>query len=177
MAEQQTDIRNPVIFHDTVSFVGTVSIPDGTVDNAAFSSAAADRLATAKQVHRVDLHYDQAPGSDVATATKLLRIARGTGTLLGLEVRPITAPTGGDKAYTVDVQKAANASGSWASMLSAAVTVNSSSVDNTKQSGTVSGTGAVAAGEALRLVVTASGSTGSQGQGLLVTIWYEENPS
>jgi len=177
MPENQTDIRNPVIFHDAVSIAGQLSLPDGSVDNAAFSAVASGRLATTKQLHRIDFHYDQAPGSDVVTATKLLRIARGAGTVLGIEVRPITAPTGGDRAFTVDLEKAADGSGSWSSLLSSAVTVNSSSTDNTKQSGTLIGNPTVAAGEAIRLSIAASGSTGSQGQGVIVTVWYEEDPS
>lgn len=173
MATRYTDA---VEFEGTTTFTGTVRMPTGSLTNASFSSSSSDRLTAAKVVHRVDLTYSQANGSNVASETKVLRICRGIGTVKAVKVRPTTAPTGGDKAYTVDVLKAGDASGSWTSLLSSVITVNSSSADNTLQSGTLIGTPTTAADDSIRIVVTASGSTGSQGQGVCVTIFYEENP-
>lgn len=172
-----SDIRGVTVFHDNVTFLGTTTVPADTIKSSQFSSTATDRLVTSKQVHRIDFNYDQDTGSDVVTDTRMWRVARGAGTVLGMDVRPITAPTGGDKAFTVDFQKAADASGSWSSLLNSVVTVNSSSTDNTKQSATLAATPTFTAGSALRLVVTASGSTGSQGQGVIVSVYIDEDPS
>lgn len=171
------DIRNDQIFHADCSFGGAVDVGSGNIKNENFSSLAADRLATAKQVHRHDISHYQKDGSDVVSETVPVRLCRGAGTLLGFEVRPITAPTGGDKQYTVDIQQAADASGSYATLLDSPITVDNTSVDETKQAATMIGSPVTTAGAAIQIVIAASGSTGSQGQGFVVTAYYEEAPS
>lgn len=171
------DIRADKVFHGNVSMLGNFYPPDGSLKTSHWSSSAADRLATSKQVHRMDLTYQQAPGSDVASATAYLRVCRGAGEVLAVKVRPMTAPTGGDKAFTVDVKKAAEASGTFTSLLNSVVTVNSSSADNTVQDATLAATPTTAAEDCIQVVIAASGSTGSQGQGVCVSIYYEEDPS
>ena len=169
-------IEGTVELPGTVTFSGTVYFPAETVTNTGFSTSSSHRLAASKVIHRVDLEYNQINGTDVVSETRVLRICKGAGTFKGVKVRPTTAPTGGDKAFTVDVQTAADASGSWTSILTAVVTVNSSSANNTLQNGTLNGTPVTIADKAIRIVVTASGSTGSQGQGVAVSIHYEEAP-
>lgn len=168
--------RDDVEFEGTVTFSGSAVLPAGSVTNSSFSSSSTNRLASEKVVHRVDLEYSQVNGTSVVSETKLLRLCRASGTVLGVKVRPTTAPTGGDKQFTVDIQKASDASGSWTSLLNAVVTVNSSSADNTLQTATLAATPTTAANQAIRVVITASGSTGTQGQGVLVQVWYEESP-
>ncbi|MGB0889602.1 MAG: hypothetical protein ACPGWS_04900 [Solirubrobacterales bacterium] len=172
-----TDVRGAHVFHNSVTFVGAVYLPDEAVDDDAFSTNANKRLSASKQVHRFDLSVQQDDGSDVVTDTTFLRICRGAGELKGFEVRPMTAPTGGDKEFTVDIQKASDGSGSWSSLLNAVETVDNTSTDDTLQSATLAATPTTADGDALRIVITASGSTGSQGQGVIVTAHYEEAPS
>ena len=89
----QTDLRGVHVFHDSVTFAGPFYPPAESIGNAAIKSDANNRIAAAKVIHRVDLNYGQADGADVVSVTKLLRICRGAGTLLGVEVRPTTAPT------------------------------------------------------------------------------------
>lgn len=148
--------------------------PEQSIRNEAIASDAA--VAATKLQHQHCLSYQQAGGTDVADATHLLHIAAGDGELAGLSVRPITAPTGGDKAYTVDVQKAANGSGTWTSLLDAPleISVGQSSADDTLQAAIVAANPSYDQGDALRLVVTTSGSSGDQGQGLLVTVTLRE---
>lgn len=172
MAEPTRFIGNAT-FADDVVFVGTVTLPDGTITNAMVNSGAS--IAAAKAVHRSPIVYYQAEGSDVASATASIYHARTAGEIVAVEVCPITAPTGGDKQFTVDV-KNGDASTAFASVLSAVVTVDNTSVDKTPQTGTVS-SATIADGDILQVVVTASGSTGSQGQGVTVVIWVNENPS
>lgn len=172
-----TSLEGTIEFPGTVTFSGTVYLPSGGVTNANFSPSSANRLDASKAIHRVDLNYSQANGSDVADATVVLRVCKGAGTFKGVTVRPYTAPTGGDKAFTVDVKKASDGGNTFASILSSVVTVNSSSTSGTLQTATLSGTPTTAAGDAIQIVVDATGSTGSQGQGLCVSIYYEESPS
>src|SRR5690606_15187370 len=151
-----------------------ITLPDESINNAAIASDA--RVEATKLQHQHCLSYQQAGGTDVADDTHLLHIAAGAGSLAGLEVRPVTAPTGGDKAYTVDIQKAADGSNSWTSLLNAPIeiSVGQSSADHTRQQAILAASPDYAAGDALRLVITTSGSTGSQGQGVLVTVTLRE---
>lgn len=172
-----TNLEGTIEFPGTVTFSGTVYMPAGTVNNAAFSSSSANRLDASKVVHRVDMNYWQVNGTDVVDATVVLRVCKGAGTFKGVTVRPYTAPTGGDKAFTVDVKKASDGGNTFASILSSVVTVNSSSANGTLQNATLSGTPTTVAGDAIQVVIDATGSTGSQGQGVCVSIYYEESPS
>lgn len=153
---------------------GTVSLPDGGVSNDEINAGAS--IDSSKLKQRPDMSYAQADGSDVVSETILTRVCRAAGTLVAIEARVTTAPTGGDKQFTVDIQKASDGSGSWSTLLTGVITFASGDSGNTKKAGTAIGTPTTAAGDALRIVVTASGSTGSQGQGLVVTPIYEEAP-
>jgi hypothetical protein len=172
-----SDIHGDQVFHGNVSFLQNFYPPAGAINNSHVSSDANNRIAAAKLIHRIDLHYSQADGADVVAATVLLRICRGIATLLGVELRPTTVPAGGDKAYTVDVLKASDGSSSWTSLLTGVITISSADAADTKQAGTLIGTPTTAAGDAIRVVVATSGSTGSQGQGFVLTIYLEEQPS
>lgn len=149
---------------------GGVDLPADSVGDTQVSGG----LGALKLEHQHQPFHVQDDGSDVVTETKVLAFMMAAGTMVSMEVRPETAPTGGDKQYTVDLQKAANGSTSYATVLSAVVTVDSSSVDGTLQAGTISTT-ALAKGDSLRVVITASGSTGSQGQGVTVMVKYRES--
>lgn len=176
MASPST-VNGDAEYTGVITFSGTVYVPAETVNNSAFSTSSAHRLAASKVIHRADLNYWQVNGTDVASATVVLRTCLGAGTIKGVKVRPYTAPTGGDKAFTVDVKKATNGGNTFASVLSSVVTVNSGSADGTLQTATLSGTPVTVAGDAIQVVIAASGSTGSQGQGVTVSIYYEEAPS
>lgn len=115
----------------------------------------------------------------VAAITKTLEAIHRTGEIVEISVTPITAPTGGDRAFTVDVKKSTGA-GAFATILSSVVTVNSSSVSRTAQYATLSATAAdllLARGDMLQVVVAISGSSGTQGIGYVVTIRIRENPA
>lgn len=153
----------------------TMVIADSSVTNAKVSSAVADRIAAAKLISRQKIRYSQVNGTDVVAASIPVDILYGDATIVAVEVMPVTAPTGGDKAFTVDVQKSTGA-GAYATVLSSVVTVNSSSTDRTLQAATLSVTATVD-GDSLQVVVAVSGSSGSQGQGVVVTIITNEDPA
>ena len=161
------------VFTGPVHFQGTVTLPDSTVTNAAVKSG--DNISADKLVNRYSLRLDQVDGSDVVSETRNVHICRVKGKVKSVEVRPETAPTGGDKQFTVDVKKAANASGSYSSLLGSVITVDSTSVDDTLQTGALIADPSVADGDVIRIEIVASGSTGSQGQGVLVTVELDED--
>jgi len=167
---------DPVFFKKAVHFGSADStFPAGALTDTNINSDA--DIAASKLVHRHAISYGQANGSDVITETKLLHITKAAATVQLIEVRPTTAPSGGDKQFTVDIQKAADGSSSWSSLLSAVITVSTGSTDDTRQVGTLIGSPTLADDEALRVVITASGATGSQGQGFVVTVNLDEEPS
>jgi len=166
----------PVFFKDAVHFGSASStFPAGALTNTHISSNA--DIAATKLVHRHAISHGQANGSDVTSETKLLHIAKAAATVQLIEVRPTTVPSGGDKQFTVDIQKATNGSSSWTSLLSAVVTVSTSSTNDTRQVGTLIGSPTLVDDDALRVVITASGTTGTQGQGFVVTVNLDEDPS
>lgn len=127
-----------------------------------------------KVVHEVIVRYAQDAGADVATKTSPIHIAYKDGAIVGVEVMCITAPIGGDKAFTVDVKKG-NQAGAFATILSSVVTVNSSKADREVSAATLSTT-TYSDGDSFEVVVTTSGTTGIQGIGLIVTLILGENP-
>lgn len=167
-------IHEPWVFADQVTFLQSVRLPAGSIADDEVAVGA--KVSADKIVHRHLLNYSQKDGTDVVSEAVVLHVAKFAGRLRSVEVRPTTAPSGGDKQYTVDVQKAADGSGTWTSLLNSIVTVDSSAASNTKIAATLVADPSVAAGEALRIVVTTSGTTGTQGQGLCVAIEYDEDP-
>lgn len=161
-----------------VHYAGTLSarvmnVPSNAISNSQIIAAAG--IEATKIVHQHALSYSQAGGSDVVSATVPVHIFRGAAEIIAVEVVPIVAPTGGDKQFTVDVQLG-NAGSAFASILSAVVDVDDAgSTDRTVMAGTIT-TDDAADGDTLQVVVTASGSTGSQGQGVIVTVWIREQP-
>ena len=151
----------------------SITYPDGTITNTAVAANAG--IAATKVTAHKTLYHSQEAGTDVTSMSKPIHTVYGaTATLIAVDVVPIQEPTGGDKQYTVDLQKG-NAATSFATVLSSVITVNSSSNDRTIQAGTLSSTSLVD-GDSLQVVITASGSTGSQGQGVLVTVTIHEAP-
>lgn len=167
----QTVFPNDVRINGALS-AQTVNLPNSSVRKEHVLVAAG--IEATKLQHQHALKYAQADGADVVSETEAIHHFRAAGEIVAVEVVPIVAPTGGDKEFTVDVEKG-SAGSAFASILTGAVTVDSTSADRTGQAGTISTTTA-ADGDTLRVVVTASGSTGSQGQGVLVVVTVREDP-
>lgn len=148
------------------------SAPSGSIGNAAIAASAG--IDASKVIHRHAIRYAQPSGSDVASATQLVHTFRNTATIVAVEVVTQTAPTGGDKEFTVDV-KLGNQSTAFATILSAPIEVDSTVASREVKVGSLS-TSAAADGDTLQVVIAVSGSTGSQGQGVLVSVWVSEEP-
>lgn len=147
-----------------------------TAQSGNFSSAwltTLDQVDPVNNVFQFPVYYAQEIGSVVATATADVFIATEVCNLASFKVFNSTAPTGGDKAFTVDLQKSTGG-GAFATILSAVITRNSSDTDRTTETATIS-SAALIAGDVLRVVVTASGSTGTQGSGVTAQIMVEQN--
>ena len=151
----------------------TFTPPAGAVDNAAVAASAG--IVATKLQHQYIVTHTQKTGADVATQTEDVHIVHGlTGTVVGVDVACSTAPTGGDKAFTVNVHKG-NQSTAFATILTGNISYSSSQANRQVVSGTLVGSPTLADGDTLRVIVTTSGSTGSQGQGLVVAITLRED--
>lgn len=165
--------RGNVVVVGILQFNGGAEFPSAVVTNAAIVALA--DIAASKLEHRHAVNYGQDGGTDVVTATKVLHNVRAAGRIKSFSIRPFTSPAGGDKQYTVDLQRAPSGSSSFVTLLSSVVTISSADASNTPQDAVLVGSPAVLVGDAIRVVVTASGSTGTQGQGFQSTINIEES--
>lgn len=153
----------------------SIGISSGNLAASKFDSSGRRKAEYVEHEHK--LQYSTATdATTVAAVTKTLGAIHYTGEVVEVSVTPITAPTGGDLAFTVDIKKSTGA-GAFASILSAVETVDSSSVNRTAQYATLSGTPALVRGDLLQVVIATSGSTGTQGAGVDITIRIRENPN
>lgn len=170
---------DPVLFTDDVTITrnlnvgGGMTIPSGIINNNSIVAAA--EISASKVVHRHAFIVGLPGGTDVVDTTAYIFLARAAGSIKSLKVRPLVAPTGGDKAFTVDLKRAPDASGTFTTLLSSVVTVNSTSVDQTVQDGTLIATPSIAANDLIQVVIDATGTTGSQGQGVIVEVEIDES--
>lgn len=145
--------------------------PDGSVSDAAVGAGA--DIQDGKMRHRFTRQYAQAPGANIAAATLNLHIVRGlTGTLLAVEAALTGVAPTTDRTASVDLQRG-NAGGAFATMLSATIDFANGDALRTVKAGAIPSP-ALADGDILRVVVTVAGSTGTQPQGLVVTVTVME---
>ena len=167
----------PSIFDDDLTVRGTltastISLGAGDVTNAAVSATA--DIAATKVRHQFPITYATDTGSAVAAAERVLHIARGDGDIAAFEVVCETPPTGGDLAFTVDIHKG-NASTGYATILSAVVTMNSSDVARTIDTGTLSTT-TYSDGDQFKVVVAVEIAAGAEILCLGFTVFEQQAP-
>ena len=148
-----------------------IDVADGAVEDRHVRPYA--RIAADKTEHQHPISYWQDDSAAVASETRVLHTFKEAAELVAVSVVPITPPIGA-KQFTVNV-KLGNASTGYATILSAVITVSSSSTARKAISGILA-TLAAAAGDSLQVVITASGASGTQATGLNVVIWIREQP-
>jgi hypothetical protein len=167
---------NPWIFYSTVTFAGGLGLPQGILE-AKHWNPAGDPLEATNVVHQSPLRHIQKNGTNVVATTEYLFEARKSTEVLDVVAAVAVAPTG-DYTVTVDVQK--YSASTWTSILNGgAQTIDNTATADTPIGLTLSGTAGVttlAIGELLRVVVTVSGTSGTQAQGLLVQARVHEQP-
>lgn len=153
---------------------GSLVIPPSSIDNAALRSG--QNFDASKFEQQYKLNYNQVPGTAVVAATSDLGIVRGaTGLVIGLSAALTgTAISGGsDRTITIDLQKSTGGA-AFATLLSGLLTLNASTVVRVAAAGSLIGSPTLVAGDLLRVVVALTGSTGTQGQGLVVSASIRE---
>lgn len=126
-------------------------------------------------VHRFVVHHNEPAGSDVAAKTIPIHHFQTAGKVVSWSIVPYTAPTGGDKAYTVDVYKG-NQATTPATINTGVVTISSSDANRQVKDGVLTTSPTTcAADDILVAVVAVSGTTGSQGQGYTVSVVIDQD--
>ncbi len=93
--------------------------------------------------------------------------------MLEFDVALTTPPTGAMQ-FTVDLQRS-TAGGAFASILTGPVTITSANTARQTVQAALAAT-AYLAGDQFQVVVTPSGGSGTQAQGLAASLWVRENP-
>lgn len=149
-----------------------LNCPAGAIDDKAVKAAAG--IEATKLQHQHTLLYQQPDGADITAAVIPLWIVRGQcATVVDVEVFCSVAPAGGDKQFSVDLQRCKQGDVK-TSILAAPIVYSASKADHEIAKGTISIPGLVD-NQALLVVIGVSGSTGAQGQGLLVTVTVRED--
>ncbi|MBE3037689.1 MAG: hypothetical protein IMZ62_02585 [Chloroflexi bacterium] len=168
-------IEGAQVFADTVTFLGSgnPALGAAVVRDAQVASDAA--IGAAKIVHQHKLRLSQKLATVVATETHMVHMCRFTGTVIALEVVCEVAPTG-NATVVVDFKKS-TALGAPASVLSAAITLNSSSVARTIQNASLGEAAAIVLidNDILYIEVTATVGSGALPTGLCVVATINEN--
>lgn len=155
------------------TFAGVVDLPASTIDEAALKPGAL--IPAAKVVARFAKDHRQAAGADVAAKTELIHIAGYAGIVKSVEAAIDSAITG-DNTVTVDLKKSSGG-GAFASVLTAALVINSATAVRTAVAAVLDAAkDDYAAGDVFEVVVSVTG-TGTQAQGLVVTVFFEERPA
>lgn len=134
------------------------------------------RLASSVE-HEQILRYGQPSATDAVSATQHLGNTFASGTIHEIAIALDAAPVGGNKLFTVDVQKGSQASG-FASVLASGtpITIDTTRADRQVVFVTPTVT-AFNRGDEFRAVIAASGSTGTQGRGFSVNVKLRERPN
>lgn len=146
-------------------YVGSFVPSAGSVRDAGVASDAA--VSASKLIHQ-HMRTNSQAGSAV-DETKVLHNAYGAGTIVGVRVSCASVPAG-DATTTVDVKL------NGSTILTGVVTLNSSSVLYTQQSGTLLTT-SYTAGQVFTSVIDATIGTGTLPTGVSVTLIVRENPA
>jgi hypothetical protein len=167
----------PVFFPTGVRSGGPIIGPSLSLTTPSITAAmiapAAGVQANKLQQQR-EYSHRQATGTAIVAMTEDIAVVGGAGTVVGVTVMESTAPTG-DHVTTVDVQKSTGG-GAFATILTGTISYSVSQANLAVVAGTLLSVPALLAGDVLRVIVTVSGSTSSQGQGLVVTVTTNEAP-
>lgn len=150
---------------------GTFTCPDASISNAAIGGEA---IAADKIRRRYFRFLAIASTTTVTAVERYVTIPRtGTGalTIVAVKAMPFTAPTGGTRYFTVDLQH-----GSGTSYLAAPIVFSEADTDLTVKSAVIGTTSIALGNNPVKLLTTVSGTTGTQGIGLVVSLAVEDYP-
>ncbi len=166
-----TTIDGDLVVRGTLSS-SSQQYPAGSIQASDIVAAAG--IEATKLQHQHAIVFSESDATTVTAQTIPIYTVSGvSGTIVGIDVACTTAPTGGDLAFTVDLQ-VGDVSTALATTLSAPVSYSATQSDLEVESGAVT-SATLVDGDTLALVIAVSGSTGTQGSGLVVTVTIRED--
>lgn len=162
-----------IIYSDTF-IAGSLSAraftaPSGSITDDSIQGNAGIQASKLQQQHAI--RYSQKAGTAVVSETTVIHLARAAGDVIAVEALCVTPPTSSDT-ITIDLQDSTGG-GAYATILTAPLVLNSSTVARTIVSASVA-TAAYADNDSLELIITASG-TSCQGLAIVVTVTEAAN--
>lgn len=150
-------------------FAGTMNVPAGAVDNASVASGTPGNfIDPSKLESRIGRFYAQ-PNTTATTETRAIHYTVGaTGSLIAFQAGSIAKAVGA-ATVTVDLKK------NGASVLSALVTLDSTSTSRAAISATIATAGFVV-GDEFEIVITATAGGGTLPTGVFVNLLLNEDP-
>jgi hypothetical protein len=152
-------------------FTGLVTLPANSVDENTLKTASlfpADNL-----VHRFAKDHRQKTGTAVASVTEEIHIAAYAGIVDSIEAVVSTVAIG-NATVTIDLQKSTGGA-AFATVLTSTFVMDSTNTVRVVEAGAVDATkDDYVAGDVFRLVVTSDAGTGTQAEGLNITVFFEE---
>jgi len=146
----------------------TITLPSSTVDDDSVEAAAG--IQATKLQQQYSKFYAQESDTTSATEDYCIHCVHGsTGTVVAFEAGSVTACVG-DSTITVDLHK------DGASILTAAITLDSSNAAYTPEAGTID-SASIADSDVLEVVVVATVGTGTLGKGVYASCIIREDPS
>ena len=143
----------------------TLTIPAGSVRNASIEEDA--EIEATKLEHKYEPVFAQ-PNTTATAETRAVHLVHGaTGEVLAFKAGSIAACIG-DSTITVDLKK------NGSSILTSVITLDSSNTNRVAEAGTISGSGAIAVGDLLEVVVAVSAGTGTLGTGVFASVELTE---
>lgn len=151
----------------------TFTWPDGQISDSDVQGQAG--WSADKRVTRIHRTYRQASGTDVVTAKQIVHVARFAGTLTAVEIVPVAVPvTSGSTNKYVIVAVEYDTGGGWLNALNGAVAITSNLTNLTALTPDIYYS-SYSANDLFRVSITASGSVGTQAQGLCINLIFDEN--
>lgn len=160
-------ITEDMTFTGACRFSLQPTFPDGGVTNAKVAAGAA--IAASKLVHQHRINYSQPNTTATAVTQVIYRCYGATGTIKEIAAGSIGIAVGA-ATVTVDVKK------NGTTVLSGVITLDSGNTARVAELGTVS-VPALAAGDVLEVVTTATAGGGTIPTGLFVSVTVEEDPA
>lgn len=126
-------------------------------------------------IHETQFTYVVPAGTAVASISVPVYGCEEVTEVVSVQAVPVAPPTG-DYQYAIKLE-AGNAATPYASVQTADLVVNSGSAARTPQNASLDSTKTTRAdGDSLQLTITASGASGAQGTGLVVTVIVRKRP-
>ena len=150
-----------------------LSMQAGAVGDTEIAAAAG--IQAMKLQHQHALQYNQADGAAIVAAIMPIHVVRGVAaTIVAVQVSCVDAPSGGTIGFNVDLKKANVGTPAPASVLNAMISYSATQTDCEVEVGVVD-LPTLAAGDTLLVVVAIDAGTGTQGEGLIVTVTLRED--